>query len=122
MTTTKVIKAKVFIIALILTTSICVFYISSTSFAFHIFSNGFCKKAEGNWIKTSYFDTEYCQEVDENLNKTLYFDEIYVINLEHRVERRERIEKVLNQLNLKYKFISAIDANSSEVDTYYQRI
>jgi len=45
-----------------------------------------------------------------------------VINLEHRVERRERIEKVLNQLNLKYKFISAIDANSSEVDTYYQRI
>lgn len=40
----------------------------------------------------------------------LNFDQIYVINLERRTDRRDRIEATLNELNLNFKLFKAVDA------------
>ncbi|CAG2220126.1 GLT25D [Mytilus edulis] len=40
---------------------------------------------------------------------TLGFDKIYILNLERRPERRERIEKILAELKLDYSIFSAVD-------------
>jgi collagen beta-1,O-galactosyltransferase len=39
----------------------------------------------------------------------LGFDQIYIINLERRPDRHARMEAALNDLNLSYKFVKAID-------------
>ena len=40
------------------------------------------------------------------------FDEIYIINLERRKDRRERIERTLNDLGLSFKTIKAVDGKN----------
>ncbi|VDI69238.1 Hypothetical predicted protein [Mytilus galloprovincialis] len=40
---------------------------------------------------------------------TLGFDKIYILNLERRPERRERIEKLLAELKLDYSIFRAVD-------------
>ncbi|CAG8535231.1 17522_t:CDS:1, partial [Cetraspora pellucida] len=42
------------------------------------------------------------------LNSTLGFDHIYVINLEYRTDRREKMEAIANQLNLNFNFFPAV--------------
>jgi collagen beta-1,O-galactosyltransferase len=50
--------------------------------------------------------TEY---VTPPVKTTLGFDEIFLINLERRPERRQRMEWSLNHLGLKHKLINAVD-------------
>ncbi|CAG8610252.1 17686_t:CDS:2 [Funneliformis caledonium] len=109
MTMTKAVGNKVFLVVLVLTVSISILFYS-TPYTFRrnnvVIENGIksCQSGKGN----SY-------------RKTLFFDRIYVINIERRTDRRERMTKMLNQLNLDYKFVSAIDSSSSEVDVYYKQ-
>ncbi|CAI2176292.1 13820_t:CDS:1 [Funneliformis geosporum] len=99
--------AKVFLFALVFTVSISIlFYIS-------------LYPLQGN--HNIEIKPQSCQKIDEKLNKTLFFDKIYVIHLEYRVDRKERMTKLFKQHNLDYSFFPAIDANSSEVETYYQQ-
>jgi len=106
---TKAVGNKVFLVVLVLTVSISILFYS-TPYTFRrnnvVIENGIksCQSGKGN----SY-------------RKTLFFDRIYVINIERRTDRRERMTKMLNQLNLDYKFVSAIDSSSSEVDVYYKQ-
>ncbi|XP_046657992.1 glycosyltransferase 25 family member-like [Daphnia pulicaria] len=46
------------------------------------------------------------------VKSTLGFDEIFLINLERRPERRQRMEWSLNQLGLQHKLINAVDGKS----------
>ena len=52
--------------------------------------------------------------IDKNLfEKTpskIVYDKIYIINLERRNDRRERIEAALNELDIEYQIFNAIDA------------
>ncbi|CAC5356570.1 GLT25D [Mytilus coruscus] len=43
---------------------------------------------------------------------TLGFDKIYIVNLERRPERRQRIEKILAELKLDYSIFSAVDGRN----------
>ena len=48
-----------------------------------------------------------------NIEKTkMGYDEIYIINLERRKDRRERIEATLNDIGLSYKTIKAVDGKN----------
>lgn len=67
--------------------------------------------------------------IDQNLiEKTpskLVYDKIYIVNLERRNDRRERIEAALNELNLEYQIFNAIDAqkiNESYIESLGIRI
>ncbi|CAG8697988.1 10367_t:CDS:1 [Funneliformis mosseae] len=102
-----ILTAKVFLFALLLTASI------STLFYIVLYP------LQGN--NDIENKPETCQRVEEKLNKSLFFDKIYVIHLERRDDRKERMTKLFKQLNLDYTFFPAIDADSNEVETYYQQ-
>ena len=61
--------------------------------------------------KTKYLET------GKKLKRTrLGFDQIYVINLERRKDRRDRIESTLNDLNLDYQIRNAVDVKKIDDD------
>jgi collagen beta-1,O-galactosyltransferase len=62
---------------------------------------------------TKFIDKQLLEKTSTNLG----FDKIYIINLERRSDRRERIEAALNELNLEYKIFNAIDAK--KIDESY---
>lgn len=67
--------------------------------------------------KTYNMPLKISKNIDENLifkaKKTkLGFDEIYIINLERRKDRRERIESTLDDLGISYKFVKAVDGRT----------
>ena len=54
--------------------------------------------------------SKYLQQIAKKKRKTkLGFDQIYVINLERRGDRRERMENSLDELNLAYNMTKAVD-------------
>lgn len=55
--------------------------------------------------------TEFLDKALSKRRKTkLGFDQIYVVNLERRKDRRERIESALNDLNLSFNMTKAVDS------------
>lgn len=55
--------------------------------------------------------TEFLEKALSKRKKTkLGFDQIYVVNLERREDRRERIESALNELNLSFNMTKAVDS------------
>lgn len=53
----------------------------------------------------------------EKKKSKLGFDQIYVINLERRDDRRQRIQSTLDDMGLEYKIVKAIDGK--EIDDIY---
>lgn len=55
--------------------------------------------------------TQFLDKAQSKKRKTkLGFDQIYVINLQRRNDRRERIEAALNDLNLSFNMTKAVDS------------
>jgi collagen beta-1,O-galactosyltransferase len=55
---------------------------------------------------TKFIDKNFSEKTPSKL----VYDKIYIINLERRHDRRERIEAALNELNIEYQIFNAIDA------------
>jgi collagen beta-1,O-galactosyltransferase len=55
---------------------------------------------------TKFIDKNFSEKIPSKL----VYDKIYIINLERRHDRRERIEAALNELNIEYQIFNAIDA------------
>jgi GR25 family glycosyltransferase involved in LPS biosynthesis len=62
----------------------------------------------------TYFEQRY--EDDNIIDINSYFDNIYVLNLNRRPDRWEKIEKKLNDIGIKYERFSAIDGNYLIID------
>ena len=57
--------------------------------------------------------TKYLEESFTERRKNNYgFNQIFVINLERRPDKKERIESALNDLNFSFKTIKAVDSRS----------
>ena len=57
--------------------------------------------------------TKYLEESSTKRRRTKHgFNQIFVINLERRPDRKDRIESALNDLNLAFKTVKAVDARS----------
>ena len=60
---------------------------------------------------------DYTSLVPKSPKSKLGFDEIYVINLERRDDRRQRIESTFDDLRVDYKLFKAVDG--SKIDEEY---
>ena len=65
---------------------------------------------------TKYFESR--NEDDNIIDINTYFDNIYVINLDRRKDRYEKIKYKLDKLNIKFERFSAIDGNNIKDDEY----
>lgn len=61
--------------------------------------------------------TKFLEQSQTKKRKTkLGFDQIYIINLERRPDRKERIESALDDLNLSFKMTKAVDGRKIDED------
>jgi len=65
---------------------------------------------------TKYFESR--NEDDNIIDINTYFDNIYVINLDRRKDRYEKIKYKLDKLNIKFERFSAIDGNNIKDEEY----
>ena len=73
--------------------------------------------------KTVHLKNAAAGEIAKKKPKTkLGFDQIFVINLERRKDRRDRIESALDDLNLAYKVIKAVDAKTDVTTEFLENM
>lgn len=65
---------------------------------------------------SKYFESR--DEDDNVIDINQYFDNIYVLNLDRRVDRYEKIKHKLDKLDIKFERFSAIDGNDIKDDEY----
>ncbi|CAG8608909.1 22473_t:CDS:2 [Dentiscutata erythropus] len=67
------------------------------------------------WPFFDYFENSNLQKPFKPSNRTLGFDHIYVVHLDSRADRRERLDEIASYLGLDFDYLSAISKNDEQI-------
>ncbi|CAG8722312.1 1768_t:CDS:2, partial [Dentiscutata erythropus] len=70
---------------------------------------------DANWPLFDYSENLNLQKPFKSSNRTLGFDHIYIVHLDYRTDRRERLDELASYLGLDFDYLSAISKNDEQI-------